>query len=138
MFDLNIYLRHDLSYAPSVCFACIAGDPEHRHYDQFTSPIYQVSITNYHQPLAYNFGLHDVLWHPWIFSDVQQIVRARALISILDGGLYKLQTLPRDHMQSLIDTGNWHDIARFESDVCAYLKACQANPEAIVETVKTP
>lgn len=90
--------------------------------------VFQANITHNLGRMAREAGIYEACWHPEEIG----IKTAGELVPLLTQGLTKLESNP-DHYKQYNSPNGWGLYENFVPWLREYLKACQENPDAIVD-----
>jgi len=131
--SLDVHLYEPIAeLAPfELCLECIVstddGDTDHRHENL----VFTRNITHNLGKMADAAGIYEACWRPEELMGAAPRVCARDISELLLKGLEMLRRDPERFRKFEPENqwGRYPDLVEF---VGAYLKACMANPDAIV------
>lgn len=118
--SLDVYLKNP-NPVKEICWEC------NSEYEKFEE-LYSANITHNLGEMASKAGIYYALWRP----EEKGWKTAGDIIDVLEKGLKKLKSKPK-YFEKFNAENGWGMYKHFVPFVEEYLKACKANPEAIIE-----
>ena len=121
--SLDVYLYGPAEECDCICSKC--GKP-HRATER--DEIYSANMTHNLNQMAHAASIYEEVWRP----DEIGITTAAQLIAPLTAGIALLEADP-DRFRQFDAPNGWGTYDSFVQWLKAYLRACEANPDATVE-----
>lgn len=107
---------------------CVCNDCGHKHSKTEREILYNANITSNLGVMARKAGIYEALWKPEEIG----AIKARDIIGMLELGLYLMKKEP-ELFRKFNSPNGWGIYDDFVPWVESYLKACEENPDAIID-----